>query len=212
MSAISLTPEDPRGILLFAPGAGGDPTRYRRLLDAAADAGFLVHAPEHELTETFSDDVVRRRVDALVAPLAGLDRDDLPVVAAGHSLGGCAALCLAGARPRTRAGEPFEVPTEPRVSRVVVLAPATGWFAGPDALDAVTAPVTAFVGSEDTVTPPESAELLRPAPAGLDLHSYDGVGHFDFMSPLPSNKVPTPRLDPDAFYEVFLRDFLAAIG
>ena len=146
MTPILLTSDDPRGILLFAPGAGGDPTRYEHLLATANAAGFIVTAPAHDLTETFSEDVVRERVAALGAPLAGLGRPDLPVVAAGHSLGGCAALCLAGARPRNRAGETFEVPSEPRVSRVVVLAPATGWFGAEDALDDVTAPITAFVG------------------------------------------------------------------
>lgn len=212
MTPILLTSDDPRGILLFAPGAGGDPSRYERLLRAAADAGFIVAAPAHHLTEIFTDDVVRERVSALRVPLTEIGRDDLPVVAAGHSLGGCAALCLAGAQPRNRQGEAFEVPSEPRVSRVIVLAPAAGWFAGPDALDEVTVPITAFVGSEDDVTPPESAEVLRPAPAGLDLRRHEGVGHFDFMSPLPSNKVPTPGLDHDAFQDRFVAEFVAALG
>lgn len=212
MTAILLASDDPCGILLFAPGAGGDPTRYERLLHAANDAGFVVASPSHGLTERFSDDVVRERVSALVAPLADIGRDDLPVVAAGHSLGGCATLCLAGARPRNRQGETFDVTVESRVSRVVVLAPATGWFSGPDAFEGFTVPITAFVGSQDVITPPRTAELLRTAPVGADLRTYDGVGHFDFMWPLPSNKVPTPGLDHDAFYERFTRDFVAALG
>jgi pimeloyl-ACP methyl ester carboxylesterase len=212
MTVTLLPADDPRGILLFAPGAGGDPTRYERLLTSAHKAGFIVASPSHDLTETFADAIVRERVVALGAALLKIDRDDLPVVAAGHSLGGCAVLCLAGAKPRNRAGERFDVPSEPRVSRVVVLAPATDWLSGPDALDEVSVPVTVFVGSEDDVTPPESAEVLRAAPAGFDLRTYEGVGHFDFMSPLPSNKVPTPGLDHDAFYERFTEDFIATLG
>jgi len=212
MTSILLTSDDPRGILLFAPGAGGDPSRYERLLTSVNDAGFIVASPEHDLTETFSDEVVQERVTALRAGLDDLGHEDLPVVAAGHSLGGCAALCLAGARPRNREGAAVDVATEPRVNRVVVLAPATGWFAGPDALDDLRVPVTAFVGSKDDVTPPSTAEVLRPAPAGLDLRTCEGVGHFDFMWPLPSNKVPTPGLDHDEFYGRFTEDFIAALG
>ena len=62
------------------------------------------------------------------------------------------------------------------------------------------------------MTPPESAEVLRPAPAGLDLRRYEGVGHFDFMSPLPSNKVPTPGLDHAAFQARFTADFVTSLG
>lgn len=206
-----LQSDDPRGIVLFAPGAGGDPTRYERLLEAVNAAGFIVAAPAHELAESYPDEVLRERVSALRAPLDEIDRDDLPVIAAGHSLGGFAAICLAGGRPRDRGGREIEVAGEPRVSRAVVLAPAVGWFGGLDGLSDVTVPIAAFVGSLDDVTPPETADVLRAAPAGLELRSYDGVGHFDFMSPLPENKEPVVD-DHGAFQERFVADFVAALG
>ncbi|MTB87556.1 hypothetical protein H9L21_05625 [Aeromicrobium senzhongii] len=212
MTSILLTSEDPRGILLFAPGAAGDPTRYERLLTSANEAGFIVASPEHDLDETFSDEVVRERVTALAAGLEGLGHEDLPVVAAGHSLGGCAALCLAGVRPRNSQGAVIDVPREPRVGRVVVLAPATGWFEGRDALDDLSVPITVFIGAKDDVTPPDTAEVLWPAPTWLELRTYEGVGHFDFMWPLPENKVPTPGLDHEEFYERFIADFVTALG
>ncbi|GAA3530203.1 hypothetical protein AFL01nite_00220 [Aeromicrobium flavum] len=206
-----LTHDAARGILLFAPGAGGDPTRYERLLTAANEAGFIVAAPAHDLAESYPDDVLRGRVAALQALLSEIARDELPVVAAGHSLGGFAAVSLAGGRPRDLDGRLIEVPSVPRIAKVVVLAPAAGWFRGPDALTDVTVSVTAFVGSEDDVTPPESAEVLSAALAGLDLRRYEGVGHFDFMAPLPPNKVPVVD-DHDAFYERFTQHFVAALG
>lgn len=210
MTTTILQADDPRGILLFAPGAGGDPTRYARLLEAANAAGFIVASPAHELAESYPDEVLRERVTALREPLAALGREDLPVVAAGHSLGGFAALCLAGGRPRDRGGRLIDVPAEPRVSRAIVLAPAAGWFGGPDALSDVAVPLTVMVGSEDDVTPPESADVLREA-ASVDLHRYDGVGHFDFMSPLPENKEPVVD-DHEAFQERFVTDFVTALG
>lgn len=210
MTATILQADDSRGILLFAPGAGGDPTRYARLLEASNAAGFIVASPAHELAESYPDEVLRERVSALREPLAELGRDDLPVVVAGHSLGGFAALCLAGGHPRDRDGRLIEVAAEPRVSRAIVLAPAAGWFVGRDALADVTVPLTVMVGSEDDVTPPESAEVLRAA-TSMDLRRYEGVGHFDFMSPLPENKEPVVD-DHDAFQERFVADFVRALG
>jgi len=209
--SVILESENPRGILLFAPGAGGDPTRYERLLAAANAAGFVVASPEHELTETFADDEVRERVVALRSLLDDVALVDLPVVAAGHSLGGFAALCLAGAHPRNRAGEAIEVPSEPRVERAVVIAPATGWFSGEDGLTDVQVPVAVLVGGDDAVTPPGTAEILRTAPSHVEVISYEGVGHFDFMSPLPEGKTPVVE-DHEAFTERFLADFVAALG
>lgn len=210
MTATILQTDDPRGILLFAPGAGGDPTRYARLLAAANAAGFIVATPTHELAESYPDEVLRERVSALREPLSELARLDLPVVVAGHSLGGFAALCLAGGRPQARDGRAIDVPVEPSVSRAVVLAPAAGWFSDPSSLEQVVVPITVLVGSEDDVTPPDTAEVLRAAPSSVELRSYDGVGHFDFMSPLPEDKEPVVT-DHDAFYERFSQDFVAAI-
>jgi len=209
--SVFLGHDEPRGVLLFAPGAGGDPSRYERLLATANQAGFIVASPEHEPAEAYPDEVVRERVTALRAPLDSLGRDDLPVVVAGHSLGGCAALCLAGGRPFNRQAQPIDMPVEPRVTRAVLLAPALDWFLGPDSLAGVTVPLTALVGAEDSVTPATTAELLRSARAPLDLTTYEGVGHFDFMSPLPPGKEPVVGSH-EEFLERFLADFVAALG
>lgn len=110
--SLLLSPPDPRGVLLFAPGAGGDPSRYRRLLEAVCDAGFVVAATEHELLDrrTATPAALRARVADLRAPLEWFD-PELPVVVAGHSAGGWAALCLLGAAAHDRQGR--ELDTRP---------------------------------------------------------------------------------------------------
>lgn len=214
MTATIVEHSDPRGILLFGPGAGGSPTRYQRLLDAASAAGFLVVAPIHERFDgrSVTDAQMRERAVGLKASLDQADRPDLPVVAAGHSAGGWAALCLAGGQPWGRDGRPIDVPTESRISRLVLLAPTLGWFQAPGALDQVSTPIAAMVGSADMVTAPASIEILHTAPAELDVRTYDGVGHLDFMSELPPGISPTAGLDHPAFLDELATDFTAALS
>jgi hypothetical protein len=57
-----------------------------------------------------------------------------------------------------RDGIPLDVPREPRVRRLVLYAPAAGWFAA-------TAPMLVFAGNQDTITPVQQALLLKHAPA-----------------------------------------------
>ncbi|UGB36788.1 hypothetical protein LQ938_02830 [Microbacterium sp. cx-55] len=203
-----------RGILLFAPGAGGDPARYEALIRAAAAAGFIVAAPIHDRFDvrTVTDEQMRQRAVGLADSLRELDRQDLPVVAAGHSAGGWAALCLAGAQPWGRNRQPIPVPVEPRVEKVVALAPTVGWFQAPAALDNLRVPVIVLAGGADTVTPPTTAEILRAAPAEVSVHTYEGVGHLDFLSVLPPTVAPTPGLDHGAFTESLAVDFVQALG
>ncbi|TNC29644.1 alpha/beta hydrolase [Amycolatopsis alkalitolerans] len=214
MDVTLIEAESPRGIVLFGPGAGGAPDRYRHVLEAAAADGYTVAAPIHERFDgrTVTDDQMLERADGLQTALAAVDRPDLPVVAAGHSAGAWAALCLAGALPCGRDRQPLEVPAEPRVSRLVLLAPTVGWFQGSGALDRVTVPTTVFVGSSDVVTPPSSAELLRAVRGSVEIRSYDGVGHLDFMCDLPPGVQPTAGLDHNAFLDRLAADFVRALS
>lgn len=197
-----LEPSDTaRGTVLFGPGAGGDPARYRGLLEAFADAGFVVLAPTHERFDprSVSTEQLLDRVDGLRAALVDHGADDLPVIAAGHSVGAWAAVCLAGGQPWTREGRAIPVVPEERVSRLVLYAPTLGWFRAPGALAHVRRPITAHVGSRDTVTPPGTAELLRTAPAPVSIRTHENVGHHDFMTELPPSIAPTTGLDHAAF-------------
>ena len=206
-------PDTARGILLFGPGAGGDPNRYQALIDAVAAAGFIVSAPTHERFDgrTVTDEQMRQRALGLAESLREVDREDLPVIAAGHSAGGWAALCLAGAQPWGRTRQRIPVPVEPRVTRVVTMAPTLGWFQAPTALDNLRVPVVVLAGTADMVTPPTTAEILRAAPADVSVLTYEGVGHLDFLSALPPTVTPTPGLNHDSFIEMLAADFVAAI-
>ncbi|WP_068163093.1 alpha/beta hydrolase family protein [Rhodococcus phenolicus] len=206
MSVLVLGPENPRSTVLFAAGSGGDPSRYRTVLEALSDAGHRVLAPHHPRFTPHSASTAEllERPRSLQDALAqhGGDDGDLPVFAVGHSIGGWAALCLAGAVPRDRGGRTLTVPTEPRVSRLVLFAPPLGWFHGPGALDAVSVPVTVFMGERDEITPPATIEILRRGCGQVDARVFARAGHFDFMDMLPPGVEPDPMLD----HTVFLRE------
>lgn len=121
-------------------------------------------------------------------------------------------MCLAGAQPWSRDGHPIPVPVDSRVSKVVVLAPPLGWFRAPGAVDKLTVPVTVMMGASDVVTPPETADILRAAPAVVSVRTYAGVGHLDFLSTLPPTVVPTPGLDHREFTASLAHDFVEALG
>jgi pimeloyl-ACP methyl ester carboxylesterase len=197
MDVLTLGPADPERVVLFAAGAGGDPERYRPVLQHLAAHGCQVIAPYFErLTAgkaTTAELLARpaglvRAVDVWAPPGAA-------VAVVGHSIGGWAALCLAGATPWGRDRKPFEVPREPRVSRLVLYAPAAGWFAAPGALDAVTVPTLAYAGELDTVTPAGQVLLLKSAPAPVTVRTVPRAGHFSFMN------VPPPGMTEDAGFD-----------
>ncbi|MGW2621090.1 alpha/beta fold hydrolase, partial [Streptomyces sp. NPDC001500] len=157
MQALTLGPTKHERVVLFAAGAGGDPERYRPLLEYLAADGCQVIAPHFErfaAREATTAELLARPA-GLIEALHRWASEDADVVVVGHSIGGWAGLCLAGAMPWGQDGRPLDVPREPRVGRLVLYAPAAGWFAAPGALDAVTAPMLVFAGEMDTVTPVE---------------------------------------------------------
>ncbi|TFC06535.1 alpha/beta fold hydrolase [Cryobacterium sp. MDB2-33-2] len=190
-----------RGVVLFGSGAGGDPRRYSTLLDFLAGHGFTVLAPTNERFDprTVTTENLLERVHSLTSALSDYDHANLPVIAAGHSVGGWAALCLAGAQPWDRNGKPIPVPVGVRPSRLILLAPTVGWFQAPGALAEITAPMDIFVGAKDSITPTSTVEILRSAPAEVNIHLNENVGHFDFMTDLPPGMTPTRGLDRGKF-------------
>lgn len=201
---VVLEAANPRGIALFATGAGGDPGRYRTLLDALAANGLTVLAPTEARLDarTVTPDQLRERAAGLKSALSEYADQRLPVTVVGHSIGATAALCLAGAQPWGRdADQPFSVPTEERIARAVLLAPSLGWFGAPGALANVRVPIDALAGAQDVVTPAASTEVLRSAPGPVRIHVYENVGHFDFMSDLPPGMTPASGADHGAFLD-----------
>ncbi|MFF4582155.1 alpha/beta hydrolase family protein [Streptomyces sp. NPDC001389] len=188
-------------VVLFAAGAGGDPERYRPLLEHLAGQDCQVIAPCFEpfvAREATTAELLARPV-GLVEALHRWASPDAAVVVVGHSIGGWAGLCLAGATPWGRDGKPLDVPREPRVGRLVLYAPAAGWFAAPGALDTVTAPMLVYAGEMDTVTPVEQAIRLKSAPAQVDVRVVPGAGHFSFMNTPPPGTVESEGFDRGPF-------------
>ena len=201
MNVLTLGPADPRRVVLFAAGAGGDPERYRPLLDHLAAHGCLVIAPRFDrlIAREATTAQLLARPTGLIEALRQYAPGDSEVVVAGHSIGGWAGLCLAGAKPWGRDGRPIDVPREPRVSRLALYAPATGWFAAPGALDAVTAPALVYAAELDTVTPVEQALLLKHAPAEVEVRIVPKAGHFSFMHRPPPGTAEDPAFDRSGF-------------
>jgi len=201
MNILTLGPADPERVVLFAAGAGGDPERYRPLLDQLAAHGCQVVAPHFErlVARQASTGELRARPLGLAEALHERAAADVPVVAVGHSIGGWALLCLAGATPWGRDGVPIEVPREPRLRRLALYAPAVGWFQAPGALDAVTVPILVYVGESDEVTPVAQALHLRTAPAQVDVRVVPRAGHFSFMNVPPPGTSEDPAFDRDQF-------------
>jgi len=110
-------------------------------------------------------------------------------------------LALAGGTMWIGPGQPLSIAPDARIDRLALLAPATGYFQAPGALDAVRTPILAWAGTKDVITPPAQAELLRDSLAPrvpVDLRITSDAGHFSFMNVLPPQSTE-PLTDRDAF-------------
>jgi alpha-beta hydrolase superfamily lysophospholipase len=201
----------PSRILLFAVGGGGDPDRHLPLMASLAEQGCAVVAPHFERLvvprPTEADLLLRARrlrlaLDALALP-------DLTVAGVGHSIGAAMLLALAGGQAWLGPAQPLDIAPEPRLDRLVLLAPATGFFQAPGALEGVRTPILAWAGSLDTITPPAQTQLLRQAlgaSAAVDVRVAEGADHFSFM-----NVRPPMMAEPLADRDAFLADLAAAV-
>ncbi|MFJ1455304.1 alpha/beta fold hydrolase [Nocardia sp. N2S4-5] len=99
MDVLTLGPASSRRVVLFAAGAGGDPERYLPLLEDLAAEGWRVVAPYFARFGTPDPpvDELRARPLGLVESLRRHGSPAAEVVVVGHSIGGWAGLCLAGA-------------------------------------------------------------------------------------------------------------------
>jgi pimeloyl-ACP methyl ester carboxylesterase len=134
---------------------------------------------------------------------------EVPVIGVGHSIGAAMLLALVGGELWMRSGAPLPIAPNDRLERLVLLAPATGFFQVPGALDSVITPLLVWTGESDTITPPVQGEYLRHALGhriAVDLRVIAGVGHFSFMHALPPQVV-----DPLANREAFLADLTSEV-
>jgi len=200
-----------RRVVLFAVGGGGNPERHLPLLTALAEHGCRVVAPHFERLPSLQvrehDLLLRgRRLRLALDSVAGPAEW---VAGVGHSIGTTMLLALAGAQIWMRPGSRLAIAPDPRLERLVLLAPATGFFQAPGALDAVRTPILAWAGSNDSITPPAQAEFLqhaRGARVAVEVRLAEGAGHFSFM-----HAPPPQTTEPLANREAFLASLTSEV-
>ena len=212
-------------LVVISHGSGGTPETHRGLALHLASFGFVVAAVEHPGNNRHDNSR-----DRSVANLTGRPRHlrdamdavlSLPDLAAklppdrvgliGHSMGGYTALALAGGEPHTlpevedQPKEMLNVPHDPRVKALVLLAPATPWFLAAATLSNVTQPILLVTGEKDTITTDIHAQIVnRGLPEGSPLihQIIDNAGHFSFLAPFPAHLATpdfAPAQDPEGF-------------
>ncbi len=193
--------------VLFAVGSGGQPERHATLLSILTESGCTVVAPHFELlTSLFPGEAdVNLRARRLSLALDACVQPGTTVVGVGHSIGAATLLALAGAHIWLVSGGRVTVAQDNRITRLALLAPPTGFFQAPGALDAVRVPILAWVGSDDAITPPVQIEWLAQAMRDrqtVDVRVTSGAGHFSFMDLLPPDiSEPLPNK------QAFLREY-----
>ncbi len=177
-------------VVLFAVGAGGNPERHVTLLESMAKSGSTVVAPHFEriVSPMPTEDELMLRARRLSIALNTFSHPGATIVGVGHSIGAAMLIAQAGGHMWLGPSRRVNVVEDERLSRLVLLAPPTGFFQAPGALDAVRIPILAWVGSKDNITPPSHIEWLAQEihdPHSVDIRVTDGAGHFSFMDQIP---------------------------
>jgi predicted dienelactone hydrolase len=190
----------PQPVIIFSHGFHGCGTQSRFLMDAFADAGYLIFAPNHRDAtcrggnaswseksaipfrdpEQWNDssyrdraDDIHRLIDAIATDERYRSRADISRLAlAGHSLGGYTVLGLAGAWPSWKL---------PGVKAVLALSPYTQPFLARKTLAGLSVPVMYQGGTRDlgiTPTVQKSMGSYDLSPPPKYYVEFDGAGHF----------------------------------
>lgn len=202
-------------VALFAVGAGGLPERYVSLLNALVNSGFTVIAPHVErLTSAYpSEAEITLRASRLSLALDAFSDTSVTIIGVGHSIGATTLLAMSGAQMWLGPNQPLAIPFDNRLTKLALLAPPTGFFQAPGALDLLAIPVEVWVGSEDSITPPAQSQYLAtaaPEHHPITVHIEKGAGHFSFMDNGPPH-MTEPLRDKPAFlnaYSNHVCDFL----
>jgi predicted dienelactone hydrolase len=199
-------------VVLFAVGAGGQPERYTTLVNTLAGCGCMIVAPHFvRLTSPVPrEEELTLRARRLSLALDAFVQPGITVAGVGHSIGAATLIALAGAQMWLGPGwRVNNIAPDSRLTRLALLAPPTGFFQAPGAIDSVRVPILAWVGTADNITPPAQTEWLAHAMRDrqtVDFRVTDGAGHFSFMDLLPpQTKEPLPNK------QVFLREYSSEV-
>lgn len=178
-------------VVLFAVGAGGQPERYTTLVETLAESGCMIVAPHFERLASPNprEEELTLRTRRLSLALDAFVQPGITAAAVGHSIGAATLIALAGAQMWLGPGRRVNnIVSDSRLTRLALLAPPSGFFQAPGAIDSVRVPILAWVGSADDITPPAQTEWLAHAMRDsqtVDVRVTDGAGHFSFMDLLP---------------------------
>ncbi len=216
-------------VVIISHGSGGNRLGYLTLAQALAEAGYVVLMPEHfgnNRDDNFLEGKTRnlelrpRHISLCIDDIAGNEilsgavlTDQVAVI--GHSMGGYTALAVAGGQVWNAAKRKVPVLPDERVRGLVLMAPATAWFAPDGSLANVTVPMLIYQAEHDVFTPPEhAARVLDQVPDRTQIthHLIENAGHFSFLSPFPeAMRSPgfPPSQDPDGFERAAFQQRLA---
>lgn len=180
--------------ILFAVGAGGNPERHFTLLDTLAAEGCSVLAPHFErlASPVPTEEELTRRARRLSLTLDALKKGGSVTVGVGHSIGASTLLAMAGAQMWLGPGKRVTIDLNEYLTRLALLAPPTGFFRAPGALEALRLPVLLMCGSDDNITPPTQSEWLAenmPDRRNVEVRIIEGAGHFSYMDLPPPHIV-----------------------
>ena len=203
MKDIQLNATNPKCVILFAAGSGGNPERHLPLLNSLTECGCNVVAPYFErITSPMpTSEELLSRASSLRSSLSSALDSTLPVIGVGHSIGAALLVALAGGQMYMRSGLALSIVQEKRLTKLILFTPPTGFFQGPNALAAIKTPIQLWAGTLDNIIEQSQVEYLKKTitKAPVDFHVIEGAGHFSFMNTLPPNIV-----DPMANREEFL--------
>ncbi|SNR81320.1 Predicted dienelactone hydrolase [Methylobacillus rhizosphaerae] len=217
-------------LVLVSHGSGGSHLLYRSITCHLARHGYIVAMIEHpgnnrvdnRLMGTVDNLQYRPRHLKLTTDYLYQDARFAPyllpgnVAVIGHSMGGYAALALAGGNPwfppevfkpdyQGPAPSLVDVEHDARIKALVLLAPATVWFKPKAALSGVHVPILMLSAEHDPYTPAWHNDIVLegvPDPARVDSRCVSNAGHFSFLSPFPlkiKQGGALPTTDPEGF-------------
>ncbi|WP_210520990.1 alpha/beta hydrolase family protein [Hymenobacter terricola] len=213
-------------LAIISHGGGSTPWAYRTLAYYLVRHGYVIGLPEHPFNNRHDDTWGSKRQNLTARPrhlhlaisalfghaelAPALHPNRVAVI--GHSMGGYTALAGAGGQPTSLPWEsadeqPRPIPVVPdgRISALVLLAPATGWFRRAGALRDVRVPVLLLAAEHDEPTPYFHSQIVingLPDPSKLEHRVVANAGHFSFLSPFPEARTSPafpPSQDPPGF-------------